>query len=318
LDIAERAKEEKIPEYQAILDITENFPSNNIVRIKNMPIRNIFPIRIILSLLVLGVLFYPAHRYYLQNQIIGDPVNYLRASQHPKYIHLQKLKKNGINHYDIGYSAFDYNKDINIEISYDGPFTIINSKTIKMGILDPKEPEIFHLSDLKPMNLDQVAAKLESLEKEKREKKRISFDPFERDLEIINTLPKSFFEILLMSSDKFSNYLSNLAFKTLNRFGSDGIFIYGNGNIRGIIYLGEYNKGSDQAYVTILPKKAYFGQAFHAVRMPEAQKSLKNLILPLLSNYQFKITEVKSRDFIISLKEKAGLLNRNEEILTNP
>lgn len=274
-----------------------------------------FSKRIIFSLLFLGVLFYPAHRYYLHNKIIGDPENYLRASQQPKRIDLPQLNQNDIKHYDIGYSAFDFNKDIEIEISYEGPFTIINSTSLKMGFFDPKEPEIFHLSDLKPMSADQVATKIESLEN--KEEKPISYDPFDRDLEIINTVPKNFFEILLMSSHEFSDYLSALAFKTLNRFGADGILVYENKNVRGIIYLGEYDKGSDQAYITILPQNADFGQAFHAVRLPEAHESLENLILPFLSNYHFNITEVQSRDFIINLKMKAGLKNRNEEeILT--
>ena len=116
-------------------------------------------------------------------------------------------------------------------------------------------------------------------------------DPYNWDIKIVNTLPKTYREVFLMKRRAFAEYLLRAVFKTLMVPGDIGTFE--TDSVQGIVLFG-YGQQPGRLFAEVFSKDSNVGRAI-LIKSDSFEESEKAL-LSLLGSFKFTVSELPDED----------------------
>jgi hypothetical protein len=113
-------------------------------------------------------------------------------------------------------------------------------------------------------------------------------DPFDAEVKIAQTLPKTFFQICFMSSEEFGGYMTRCFLKTVDRFNQKGIGIFETDNIKGLLGFGDASR-PQQMLAMVFSKNSAVSQGI--IVTSDSPERTKDIMFSLLSSYTYLIEE---------------------------
>jgi len=227
-----------------------------------------------LMLILLGVFLGPGMiRYTAYKKLISNPRASTVLSIIPQTIDIPQVETESV--LSLGYVEISiYPNDVNEIKIFDGCI-VIDCNIIGFGFLQPVNMNYQDVNHSAPSNLSSHES--EFIE-----------DFYAFAVKSANIQPKSWLDIVTMTSEQFAEYFPLVWYKVSRYNSQNGILIFDTPETKGLIYLGEYSKPG-RIEVEVHSKRSKLSQTI-IVKSDSPQKS-KDALLSLLASYKLLITE---------------------------
>jgi hypothetical protein len=191
-------------------------------------------------------------------------------SHKPQRIELSSRASN--TNLSLGYAGLALELKEIIKIRLSGLTLIFECKGYSIGFLPPKKPRAF--SDVEYVTYF--------------DRELLPGDAFDAQVKIANILPKTYLQIFFMPKHEFNEYMTFCFLKTANMYNQNGIGIFENDNIKGVIGFGAAHMPY-QMVADVYSKNTSVAQEIMV--MSDSAEKTKTILFSILSSYKYLIQQ---------------------------